>query len=608
MRRTWIALIDLLVASFVVAHAAHAAPVADPAARTRALLADGRSRWEAGSLEQRRAAIALYEQAAQLEPRDTLVLGTLGRAYLDAHFFRQARTTFEHVLALAPNDADAEYGLGRAWTWTWLEKPDSAAFVYAYGYLTDATNDRPAFADAWIARAALDVERGDADAAREHGERAWRAAPDSPDAQVAFACLLYRAGDVERADSLFGAAIPQLPAARRRDYVDLTPLLSGDAADRWADLNPNEQAEAAERFWAMNDPDPTTPINEARLEFEARLAYASMLFGDPFEPYWRARTELYLRYGHRVQVEGESATGPHEMPRLELGEVATTPDPEALRRLGLQATTDGHAVFAPVPPGYHALPLATLVARFEGELGVRLLAEVQTPGTPADSLTATCVVLDSLGHERTRAARELGAAGCDPARQRIGDFAFDLDPGTYRVVFAVRNARAARGVSRTDVTLARPGRALEMSDIVLACGALDPASRQGAVRLNANLDARVGDDEPLNAYFEVYHLRAGAGGATRFEYEYTVLSTLPDRRPWYRRLLPGGPPALLSYRSEQQGTGALRREYIRVPAASLPYGTYRLEIAVRDLESGRRTQQSVAFAKEPASGGAPPAR
>ena len=602
------AVLLLCLVPVLLLKAAWAAPTPDASARAQALLKDGNRRWAIGSPEQRRSAIAAYEEAAKLTPSDVQVLNTLGRAYLEASFLRAARGTFESVLALDPDDPDAEYGLGKVWTRTWLDRPDSIARAFAYGYLTDATHDRPAFAEAYLQLAAVDIERNDGVAARAAAESAYHLAPDTPQAQLGLACLLYRGGEIERADSLFAIAIPELPRELRRKFDDCSPLLTPEAQASYLESNPNEQAAWDERFWAVNDPDPTTPLNEARLEFRARLAYAMLLFGDPFDPHWRGRTGLYLRYGRGVQVADERGEAHGEMPMLELGDVAPTPTPGQLARLGLQATADGHAVFAPLPPGVHALRLAALVARFESDSGGRLLAQVELQGTPADTMRGECVVLDSTGAVAGRAARELTPGACDPARQRTADFAFEVPPGRYRVVFSVRDGRAGKGITRADVVVAAPARSLAMSDVVLACGPLDAGAGAGGVRLNPNVGARVGDDEPVHAYFEVYHLRPGDGGATRFEYDYTVLSAEPDRRPWFRRLLPGGPHTLLSYRSEQQGFGTLRRQYINVPAGTLGYGRFRLVIGVHDLGSGRRASRTVEFEKAPAPAVAPESR
>ena len=56
------------------------------------------------------------------------------------------------------------------------------------------------------------------------------------------------------------------------------------------------------RFWSVSDPDPTTRVNEAQLEYWARVARATLLFSDSWEPRWDARADLYVRYGPAEHV------------------------------------------------------------------------------------------------------------------------------------------------------------------------------------------------------------------------------------------------------------------------------------------------------------------
>ena len=143
-----------------------------------------------------------------------------------------------------------------------------------------------------------------------------------------------------------------------------------------------------------------------------------------------------------------------------------------------------------------------------------------------------------------------------------------------------------------------------MSDVLLTCGLLDPAASQTAIRLNPNLAARVQGALPLFAYFEVYHLRHDMNGKNRFEYEYTVQPAGEEPRGWYqRRTLEHEHAPLLSFRSTQEGIGSLRRQYIRVPVASLAPGRYRLAITVRDEMSGAKVGGLTDFVKSgPATG------
>ena len=53
---------------------------------------------------------------------------------------------------------------------------------------------------------------------------------------------------------------------------------------------PPVRAEATRRFWSLSDPDPTTRVNEAKLEYWTRVARVlRLLFSDSWNPRWDAR-------------------------------------------------------------------------------------------------------------------------------------------------------------------------------------------------------------------------------------------------------------------------------------------------------------------------------
>jgi hypothetical protein len=265
-------------------------------------------------------------------------------------------------------------------------------------------------------------------------------------------------------------------------------------------------------------------------------------------------------------------------------------------------------VFAPLPPGEHALPIQAEVNAFEGESGPRLFAHVASPGLPGAPLHADCVVIDSVEHEVKRASIELGASRCDPAAVRAGAFSFDLPPGHYRVAVSVSDSGSGRGVVREPHELSPPPGVLSLSDLVLVCGPLETMPVGGTVRLDPNFARRIGEDEALYAYFEVYRLHREAGGATKFEYHYIVRSLDPDPRPWFKRLFSRSGSEPISVQAPEEGVGPTRRQYLNVPAQSLKPGRYRLEVTVHD--HGASAHRSVDFVKlaaaaEPASASLP---
>ena len=556
--------------------------LADDRPQAERLSKEASERWSQATLEERHKAIEALEQAAKLAPHDLRVRSQLGHACLDAGYNHDAKETFEHITELAPGDADAWQGLGRVWKRDWLAMLATRSLEKSIHYLDEAVRRDPMRAEAWTMLVILRLERGDPNLAAAAAGRALAAAPEGASPALAGGVVAYQAGRLGEAESLFTVAFPRLPRQIAARFRDVTPLVSRQDGETIEDLFPAERAEAVRRFWSVSDPDPTTRVNEAQLEYWARVARATLLFSDSWEPRWDARADLYVRYGPAehvayqppgiplyrragsdevvvspgkrkdvvqafyplhaqvweyphlgmsVLLEDRAIPQTYELPRSAIREIDAVPDPGTLARNGLLSTSGLRGVFAPLPPGMRSLDVEGSVSVFEGEHGPRLLAHVAAPGSPARTLVADCVVIDSSEHEVQRASRTLGASRCDPAMTRAGDFAFDLPPGRYRVALAVSDGHGSHGVLRTRRELPPSFPALALSDVVLVCGPLDAIPVAGSVRLDPNFAQRIGDGEPLLAYFEVYRLRPDAAGATRFDYEYTVRSLDPDPRP-----------------------------------------------------------------------------
>ena len=623
----------------------------DRTPETERLSKEADRRWEQGTLEQRHKAIEDLEQAAKLAPHDLRVRSRLGRAYLDAGYNHDAKETFEHLTELAPGDADAWEGLGRVWKRDWVATLATASLEKSIHYFDEAVRLDPARANVWSMLTLLRLERGDTGLAARMAGQALAAAPDSVGPLLGGGIVAYQTGRLEQAESLYTAAIARMPRSIGLRYRDLAPLMAGADDDALADLAPAEHAEAVRRFWSASDPDPTTRVNEARLEYWTRVARASLLYSDSWAPHWDMRAELFVRYGPpehiayqppgiplaqrpnpndywfnnglsgtrrvgdadpmwypmhtqvweyprlgmNVLLEDRAISQHYELPRNSWAETDAVPDPGAMARSGLLPTGDGRATFAPLPPGARPLAIQAAVSAFEGERGPRLLAHVAAPGSPGAQLRAECVVIDSVEHEVGRASVALGASRCDAATTRAGDFSFDLPPGRYRVAVSVGDGEGGRGVVRQRHDLQPLPGTLALSDIVLVCGPLETVPVDGVVRLAPNLERRIAGGEPLLAYFEVYALRPDAGGGTRFEYHYSVRSLDPDPRPWFKRMFSRAGLEPIAVRTPEEGAGSTRRQYLSVPAQSLPPGHYRLEVTVKD--HGATARRAMEFEK-----------
>jgi GWxTD domain-containing protein len=616
------------------------------AGSTAAPVAPARAREEAGALyqrslgwlarntvESRRQALRALEQATLLDPGNADYELALARAYYSCGYLKSARQRYEQVARLQPEQPGGHLGLGLVWRRDWLKYLDSASLGHAVEQLAKAARLDSANTDAWLTLAPLLVEQGDLLGASRAAFHALRSDPGRAEGHLAVAQALYRSGLVHDADSIYRATIPRLGRTVRGCFEDISPVATEQDTFTLHRLPREQQGGFIERFWAQNDPDLSTPENEARLEYWARVTQAYFLFFDAKRGGWDERGEVFVRYGPPVEMQYNPAgtrlswafaSGPDYPSNVmvwsypELGMQVTledrllseyyllpisrfsdpdpVPDPVALARCqDALGTRGGRGVFHLLPPGAKPLPLESLLARFEGGGGPRVLAQVEVPGGPADSIWADWVVLDSARVVRARASTLLAASACAPTTRRVGDFAAELEPGPYVVGATVRDGEGRRGVLRAAVELAAPRTRLALSDVVIACGT--PERDAGAVRIEPNPGQRVSGAGPLTAYFEIYHLRPGSDGLARFQYVYEVRSTVPDERHWLAKFFSPTPPPAVSVSRSEQHLGALRRQFISVPVASLPPGRYRLEITVRDLVAEEEVVKKLTFAR-----------
>jgi tetratricopeptide (TPR) repeat protein len=647
-------LLPLAVLALLVASSS-AAPLrvrsaADSLATARTLTRWGRDAVADAGVESRQRAIRDLKEAIRLDPRDPEPWLALGRAYELGEFRELARDCYRRAIVLAPRQPDGYMELGMAWKREFLRTLHRESMENAIGAFDTVALLRPYGADAWLRLVPLRYERGDLAGAAAAAARALAGRPRRPATPLAAACLAYRQGEIERADSLFAATIPRLDPTLRAlfekpAWLGFTGAASGATAPGAGPATAGAAPGALADPWAGLDPDPTTPQNEARLEYWARVAHAYLLFFDPLRPDLDARAETYVRYGPpgkvelnpagtatafkyglgqssrsgaggmaypldalvwsypdlgmRVVLQDRSLTGRYTPAATRAFDPLSVPDPRVLARRGDLLSIDGGRFVMPtLPPRAQRLDLSGIVARFEGERRPRLMAQVQAPGGPGDTLWARWVVLDSTGREFAHDARELAISACDPASRRVVEFSSELPPGTFDIAISVRDAHRRRGLFRAPAVLAPPTRSLALSDVVLACGDPSLMVSGSSVRLEANIEGRVAGRQPLVAYFEIYRLSAGTDGLARFEYEYVVRRVPRARTGLASLFVFPEAPVISSTSREDEQWGGLRRQFVSVPSQSLEPGRYRLEIRVRDLLTGAEVRGATEFVRE----------
>ena len=155
-----------------------------------------------------------------------------------------------------------------------------------------------------LARSAHDARPVDASPVLPDGRFLERAAIDTGRlrAVVAFADGLaaWRLGNALEAQQAFERALTTMPTADRTELLDIGRLLRVGDSVRVAGLTDSVRAATTQAYWDAADPLLSTPANEARVEYLARVAVTLLRYDDPLSGLtgWRSdRGQIVIRYG-----------------------------------------------------------------------------------------------------------------------------------------------------------------------------------------------------------------------------------------------------------------------------------------------------------------------
>jgi GWxTD domain-containing protein len=643
MRRRLLLLVFLFVPLLVpgsgsVARASepHAA---DSAARARELHRGARQALLEATVDGRRRAIRDLEAAVQLAPGDPTHWHLLGEAYASGRFFERSRACIQRALRIEPHGAQGWFLSAMAWRREWLRRLDPSALDRAIASFDTVTQLDPQRGEAWLRYSGMLYERGDPAAALEAAERAGDQGPYPAHNTLAVAYLAYRAGDVERSESLFASALPRLDPTVRIWFDRPWRVLAGHV-DRARAGRPDSAGSGEVPFWEGADPDPTTTENEFRLEYWSRVAHAFLLFDDPVDPRFDARALTYVRYGPpsnititddsyqamllardhrnrslaeypfilqtwdyphygmRIRLADRALVGQYQPLQQRGDDPASRPSPELLgAQPDVVKINGGAALFTDRPPKRQRLELATTHARFEGPRGARLFTQARVTAGADDRVVARWLVTDAAGHEAARDTQALDLSACAPESLRVARFSASVAPGEYRVFVSVSDQRHRRAAHVADLTMGPRPPGPGVSDIVAVCS--KPATQIEGESIVLEVAERpiLTGERALDCYFEVDGLGRAADGQARFRYRYR-LQRKPDEAG-ADPIPPADWPLVREYASEDiEVVGTLRRQFVAVPMQGLPVGQYRLVIRVRDAVATAEVERSLDFVKQ----------
>lgn len=474
------------------------------------------------------------------------------------------------------------------------------------------------------------------------------AADSSARLRMAAGFAAVRLGRFREADDHFARATALFDADTRAELQDIGRLLRVGDSTRVAGLGAAAERGTVAAFWEAADPLLDTPVNEARLEFLARMAYADLRFRDGVQapPGWRTdRGSVLVRYGIPPVIATFSPMSDADArdaigrvitvwfyPEREVDFVFTGPPAFNVANFAgnYRDVAEARREAAPfllddVEAARGVDSLLTQVTRFRGRRAQELELVVAT-ALPIPTLYRDVAIDRSdlqvsvrvgAPGSLTLAARDTLAialpAGAPTTRFWAIPLATDSATRTALRVrleardpsLALASARAQPEIAPLPVTAA-----LTMSDAMLVDRPVttrsDVTQRWAARGLRPRGSDRLAPGDTVGVYWELYQLAADRDGRTRYDVELRVTLLEIDRgRDPLRRTLGGLADlvglsaegdqqlALRFRRDEPFPTGADRvTDLVTIGLGSAPAGTYRLDVLITDAVNGARTQTS----------------
>ena len=187
-------------------------------------------------------------------------------------------------------------------------------------------------------------------------------------------------------------------------------------------------------------------------------------------------------------------------------------------------------------------------------------------------------------------------------------FRMEFLPGLYHFAIQVKDAESSRiGIYKKEITVDDyTSSDLMTSDLQLA-DFISPATEKGkfvkqGLQVIPHPGRQYSIEQPVYVYFEVYNLTKDGYGRTHFRTDYT-LSSLKGTKDVFSRVVAevGEMVGVESKRGEvtisyeDKGTIETEVGYTGIDMRGSPQGTYRLAVAVTDLNSGEKREKNIDF-------------
>jgi len=480
----------------------------------------------------------------------------------------------------------------------------------------------------------------------------------SPRVLLAAGLAAYRIGQLARAETLFERALARFSPAEQAELTSLGRISRQNDSVTFAQLNADDRERTARAFWEAADPVLSTPENEARLEYWARIAYADLRFtdGDMRQVGWNTDRGLIIaRYGEPPVVATFAPTSDADAkdavgrvitvwyyPRSEVEFVFT--GPAAMNIAFFAGNHRGYAeeqreeapfLLDNVPAALGVDTIPVQLVRFHGATPTQNELLVAA-SIPVGKLYANAEI-DRGQLEQSLWVGPLAALAIArrdtvsvalPAPRRMARVWLDtlVAGADYRMRVESRDGALQHAVARAqaDFTMLAAGTGrLAVSDLLFADRAANDRAVNGAngrtgapvsaggrwntIGLVPRGDVALAQRDTFALYWENYGLTPDASGRVSYDVRITITLERIDRANGVSRFFGGLSDIVgLSAEGDQQlGMRFQRSEALdgrdRIPEVvslglgSAPAGRYRLDVVVTERASNRTARTQRQF-------------
>lgn len=645
-------------------------------------------------LWRRNSAVASLQKAIDLDTKNAWAFLELGMLRLKMPGMRiAAEQSFQKALAVAITSKDPaaiaqiNYEIGQIYDRRYRTSADRRMIVGDAQVLNPLeVLYTPGYVETFLKENALALpESGEIDAARAevYYRESLKAKPGHEDASVGLAAILYahqryaemaavareavnadstgarshmalglaliKLHDNSRANAILEQAVALLSDRERRIVASLSPIVRPNEAKDYNKLDGPSREAFDRQYWLFNDPLYMTTLNEQRLAYMGRVAYADLFFTTPPDPVVRGaltdRGGIVLRYGEppviatfppdvQFKNNGQSLAKVTTLwwyPESGLKFVFIGPPAMSTALFAEDYAAYAKDLAASVPVRYEHLAdelkidtIPLQIARFRGDNPWNTRVEVHA-AVPTNKLAAASgvvampietgfMIFDQMRNMLVD-AHDTVKVRTDDTQGRLRSWDRQFRPGEYGYsveALEPQANRAARARGALQI-VAFPAATFALSDVLVGTNLINAGEdlrRRADLKMKVLPDVTLDPGQQLGLFWESYGAKPSRDGAVRMRIEIALTVLAVDRAPVLHIRALGAIADKLGVSAEGERKVSLSYERtvaapsaaddrvlhaIAVEMTGAPPAEYLLEITVTDLETGKTARTSHAL-------------